>query len=95
MNHRFSEASTNLLDCFACLDQKNEFSNFDMDKLAHLADLYPVDFTSTGHIFLSQKLQSFLSDMRIDGRFFNVEYLGCVCFFHLMLNRTFFELNTE
>ena len=75
MNHRFSEASTNLLDCFACLDPKNEFFNFDMDKLAHLADLYPVDFTSTGHIFLSQKLQSFLSDMRIDGRFFNVEYL--------------------
>ena len=75
MNHRFSEASTNLLDCIACLDLKNEFSNFDMDKLAHLADLYPVDFTSTGRIFLSQKLQSFLSDMRIDGRFFNVEDL--------------------
>ena len=47
-----------------------------MDKLAHLADLYPVDFISTGRTFLSQKLQSFLSDMRIDGRFFNVEDLG-------------------
>ena len=47
MNHRFSEASTDLLDCIACLDPKNEFSNFDMDKLAHLTDLYPVDFTST------------------------------------------------
>ena len=39
MNHRFSEASTDLLDCIACLDPKNEFSNFDMDKLAHLTDL--------------------------------------------------------
>ena len=76
MNHRFSEASTDLLDYIACLDQKNGFSNFDMDKLAHLADLYPVDFTSTGRTFLSQELQSFLSDMRIDGRFFNVEDLG-------------------
>ena len=76
MNHRFSEASTDLLDCIACLDPKNEFSNFDMDKLAHLVDLYPVDFTSTGRIFLSQKLQFFLSDMRIDDRFFNVEDLG-------------------
>ena len=79
MNHRFSEASTDLLDCIACLDQKNGFSNFDMDKLAHfvhLADLYPVDFTSTGRTFFSQELQSFLSDMRIDGRFFNVEDLG-------------------
>ena len=47
-----------------------------MDKFTHLADLYPVDFTSTGRTFLSQELQSFLSDMRIDGRFFNVEDLG-------------------
>ena len=54
MNHRFSEASTDLLDCIACLDPKNGFSNFDMDKLAHLADLYPVDFTSTGRTFLFQ-----------------------------------------
>ena len=75
MNHRFSEASTDLLDCIACLVPKNEFSNFDMDKLAHLTDLYPVDFISIGRTFLSQKLQTFLSDMRIDGRFFNVEDL--------------------
>ena len=75
MNHRFSEANTDLLDCIACLDPNNEFSNFDMDKLAHLTDLYPVDFTSTGRTFLYQKLQYFLSDMRIDGRFFNVEDL--------------------
>ena len=47
-----------------------------MEKLAHLADLYPVDFISNEHTFLSQELQSFLSDMRIDGRFFNVEDLG-------------------
>ena len=76
MNHRLSEASIDLLDCIACFDPKNEFSNFDMDKFAHLADLYPVDFTSIGRTFLSQELQSFLSDMRIDGRFFNVEDLG-------------------
>ena len=76
MNHRFSEASTDLLDCIACLDPKNGLSNFDMDKLAHLVDLYPVDFISTRRTFLSQELQSFLSDMRIDGRFFNVEDLG-------------------
>ena len=75
MNHRFSEASTDLLNCIACLDSKNELYNFDMDKLAHLIDIYPVDFTTTRRTFLSQKLQSFLSDMRIDGRFFNVEDL--------------------
>ena len=36
MNHRFSEASMDLLDCIACLDPKNEFSKFDMDKLGIL-----------------------------------------------------------
>ena len=75
MNHRFSEANTDLLDCIACLDPNNEFFNFDMDKLAHLTDLYPIDFTNTGRTFFSQKLQYFLSDMKIDGRFFNVEDL--------------------
>ena len=53
MNHRFSEASTDLLNYIACLDLKNGFSNFDMDKLAHIADLYPVDFISTVCTFLS------------------------------------------
>ena len=76
MNHRFSEASTDLLDCIACLDPNNEFSNFDMDKLVHLSYLYPINFISTGRTFLYQELQSFLSDMRIDDRFFNVEDLG-------------------
>ena len=57
MNHRFSETSTDLLDCIACLDPKNEFSNFDMDKFVYLADFYPVDFTSTRRTFLSQELQ--------------------------------------
>ena len=47
-----------------------------MYKLVHLSDLYPVDFISTGRTFLYQELQSFLSDMIIDGRFFNVEDLG-------------------
>ena len=56
MNHRLSEANTDLLDYIACLDPKNEFSNFDMDKFAHFTDLYPVDFTSTGRTFFSQKL---------------------------------------
>ena len=49
-----------------------------MDKLTHLADLYPVDFISTGRTFLSQELQYFLSNIRIDGRFFNVEDLGSI-----------------
>ena len=69
MNHHFSEASTNLLDCFACLDPKNEFANFDMEKLAHLAHLYPNDFSSMDCSLVPQELESFLSDLRKDKRF--------------------------
>ena len=63
MNYRFSEASTDLLDCFACLDPKNEFANFDVEKLAHL---YPNDFLSMDHSLMPQELESFLSDLRRD-----------------------------
>ena len=76
MNHRFSEASTYLLDCFACLDPKNGFSNYDVEKLAHLAHLYPDDFSDMDCSLMPQELESFLSDMRRDKRFSNVEDLG-------------------
>ncbi|XP_058780373.1 uncharacterized protein LOC131654011 [Vicia villosa] len=32
MDHRFSEGSNIILDCFSCLDPKNSFSKFDVDK---------------------------------------------------------------
>ena len=76
MNHRFSEASTDLLDCFACLDPKNEFANFDVEKLVHLTHLYPNDFSSMDRSLMPQELESFLSDLRRDKRFSTVEDLG-------------------
>ncbi|RZC11904.1 hypothetical protein D0Y65_011911 [Glycine soja] len=39
MDHRFSEGSNIILDCFSCLDPKNSFSKFDVDKLAHVQSL--------------------------------------------------------
>ncbi|XP_027120533.2 uncharacterized protein [Coffea arabica] len=46
MNNRFSEVSTELLSCIACLDPKSSFSQFNVQKLLRLADLYPEDFSS-------------------------------------------------
>ena len=37
MNHRFGEVSLELLVCMACLNPRNSFSNFDVDKLVRLA----------------------------------------------------------
>ena len=43
-DHRFSEVSSKLLTCFACLDPRDSFSNFDVNKLARLTDIYLDDF---------------------------------------------------
>jgi len=44
-DHRFSEVSSELLTCFACLDPRDSFSNFDVNKLARLTDIYLDDFS--------------------------------------------------
>ncbi|XP_047953108.1 zinc finger MYM-type protein 1-like [Salvia hispanica] len=76
MRNRFSESSTDLLNCMACLDPRNQFSNFNVDKLVHLATLYPKDFSSTEMTILPHQLKSFLIDARRDTRFSDVEDLG-------------------
>lgn len=76
MNHRFSEARTELLDCFACLDPKNEIFNFNVDKLCHLTYLYPNDFSKTDCSYMPQELKTFLSDVTEDKQFSDVESLG-------------------
>ncbi|XP_042029988.1 uncharacterized protein LOC121776904 [Salvia splendens] len=76
MRNRFSESSTDLLECMACLDPRNHFSNFNVDKLVHLATLYPEDVSSMELNLLTKQLQSFMSDVRRDTRFSEVEDLG-------------------
>ncbi|KAJ8900187.1 hypothetical protein K2173_024827 [Erythroxylum novogranatense] len=43
LNNRFDKVNTSLLLCMACLDPKDSFSAFDMDKLIELAKFYPSD----------------------------------------------------
>ena len=47
LNDRFTEASTELLLCLACLRPDDLFSDFDKKKLIRLAEFYPEDFSST------------------------------------------------
>ena len=72
MNHRFSEVSSELLVCMALLNPRNSFSNFDVDKLVRLAEIYAQDF-DVGHILvLPSQLREF--HLRIKR---NKEFLGC------------------
>ncbi|KAH1258389.1 Zinc finger MYM-type protein 1 [Glycine max] len=60
MDHRFSEGSNIILDCFSCLDPKNSFSKFDVDKLARLADIYHADFSDDDRGTIRDQLETYV-----------------------------------
>ncbi|XP_042038200.1 uncharacterized protein LOC121784086 [Salvia splendens] len=76
MENHFSEASTDLLSCMACLDQKNDFAAFNVHKLVHLVTLYSKDFTSTQHTELFKQLETFVDVVRRDARLNGIEDLA-------------------
>jgi hypothetical protein len=39
MDHRFNEVSSELLVCFSCLDPRDSFSIFDLEKIARLTEM--------------------------------------------------------
>ncbi|XP_042465839.1 zinc finger MYM-type protein 1-like [Zingiber officinale] len=74
MSNRFSESSTEVLTCIACLDPKDSFSQFDIGKLLHLAELYPEDFSLTDRAILEDQLETYIQNVR--GEFSMIEDLG-------------------
>ncbi|XP_042437065.1 uncharacterized protein LOC122023032 [Zingiber officinale] len=74
MNNRFSESSTEVLTCIACLDPKDSFSQFDIGKLLHLAELYPEDFSLTDRVIFEDQLETYIQNVRDE--FSMIEDLG-------------------
>ena len=72
MNHRFNEVSSELLVCMAALNPRNNFCNFDVDKLVRLAEIYAEDFTIADCLLLRNQLQSFILNIRR-----SEEFRGC------------------
>lgn len=72
MNHRFNEVSSELLVCMAALNPRNNFSNFNVDKLVRLAEIYAADFTIADCLVLRNQLQSFILNIRR-----SEEFVGC------------------
>ena len=64
MNHRFTEASSEIIVAFSCLDPKNAFSKFDVDKLAGLAETYCGDFSSGDRAIIRDQLQTYIIHVR-------------------------------
>ncbi|KAH7666078.1 Ribonuclease H-like protein [Dioscorea alata] len=68
MKNHFSETSTKLLRCIACLDPRNSFSKFDHSMLVRLAHIYSDDFSTSDHLILKEQLHMYIHDVR--GKFF-------------------------
>ena len=72
-NNRFAEKSTQLLRCIACLEPRNSFANFDINKLVELAQLYGTDFSEYECRVLRDQLETFVTEARAD-----TEFLSCI-----------------
>ncbi|XP_041995749.1 uncharacterized protein LOC121745871 [Salvia splendens] len=76
MNNRFSEASTDLLKCIACLDPRNSFSEFNEHQVIHIATLYPEDFSTSECLHLPRQVSNFIANVRCDPQFVALSDLG-------------------
>jgi hypothetical protein len=53
-----------LLTCFACLDPRDSFSKFDVNKLAKLAEIYLEDFSFDDRKLIKDQLLTFIVHVR-------------------------------
>ncbi|KAH1220862.1 hypothetical protein GmHk_12G034395 [Glycine max] len=60
-------------DCFSCLDPKNSFSKFDVDKLARLADIYHADFSDDDRGTIRDQLETYVLQVRRNASFSTCE----------------------
>ncbi|XP_042415248.1 zinc finger MYM-type protein 1-like [Zingiber officinale] len=91
MDSRFSETTTDLLIYMSCLDPRNSFSRFDVQKLVRLAHFYTDDFSWSEHMLVEQELETYIDDVRSDERFEGISDLGALAkkMIETMKNRVF------
>ncbi|XBI03917.1 hypothetical protein VPH35_132281 [Triticum aestivum] len=63
-DHRFNEVSSELLQNFSCLDPRNSFSRFNLNKLARLTEIYHDDFSDYEREHIEDNLDLFIIHMR-------------------------------
>jgi hypothetical protein len=60
MDHRFNEVSSELLVSFACLDPRENFARFDIEKIARITEIYDQDFSIVDRDNIREQLETFL-----------------------------------
>ncbi|XP_042455263.1 zinc finger MYM-type protein 1-like [Zingiber officinale] len=91
MDSRFSETTTDLLIYMTCLDPRNSFSRFDVQKLVRLAHFYEDDFSWNERMLVEQELETYIDDVRSDERFEGISDLRSLAkkMIEIMKNRVF------
>jgi hypothetical protein len=69
MDHRFNEVSSELLVSFACLDPREEYARFDVEKLARLTDIYVEYFSDSDRDLVRDQLETYILHVRRDDEF--------------------------
>ncbi|XP_042401138.1 zinc finger MYM-type protein 1-like [Zingiber officinale] len=91
MDSRFSKTTTDLLIYMSCLDPRNSFSRFDVQKLVRLTHFYEDDFSWSERMLVEQELETYIDDVRSDERFEGISDLGALAkkMIETMKNRVF------
>ncbi|XP_057775196.1 uncharacterized protein LOC130994180 [Salvia miltiorrhiza] len=76
LNQRFDEVNTELILCMSCLDPRDSFAGFDIEKLVRLAKFYPSEFSEVALYELESQLENFIVDVRMDEKFLELSGIG-------------------
>ncbi|XP_050374625.1 uncharacterized protein LOC126792201 [Argentina anserina] len=80
LNDRFTEETIELLIWSSALDPKNQFKNFDMEKICKLAEMfYPEDFDASEVIALRLQLEHYKYQVVFDKDFQKLSSLAQLC----------------
>ncbi|XP_042423481.1 zinc finger MYM-type protein 1-like [Zingiber officinale] len=91
MDSRFSETTTDLLIYMSCLDPRNSFSRFDVQKLVRQAHFYEDDFSWNERMLVEQEFETYIDDVKSDEQFEGISDLGALAkkMIETMKNRVF------
>ncbi|XP_008457138.1 uncharacterized protein LOC103496885 [Cucumis melo] len=74
LNNRYTESSTELLLCIACLNPSNSFVAFNRQKLSRLAQFFPRNFSAIELSMLEDQFQNYIIDIR--SKFVELKSIG-------------------
>jgi hypothetical protein len=73
LDDRFTETSTELLLCVACLNPSDSFSAFNKEMLIRLTLFYPNEFSIMDLMVLGDQVDTYIIDLRSDDEFSGIE----------------------